>query len=130
MKLPVIPIWIKAAIIAAVAVMLVNVFALTLCSVPFDGMENSICKGEKVLVNRWSYGLRLPFSSFRIGNGRASVDDIVLFNNPNPDNPYAAVWKRATFMGRCVGAPGDTLMLDNELLLTNMKAVSPDLKML
>lgn len=130
MRLTGLSIWIKAIIIAAITVLLVNVFAVTLCTVPFDGMENSIYKGEKVLVNRWSYGLRLPFSSQRILSQRAKVGDIMLFNNPNPANHNTKVWRRETFIGRCVGAPGDTLMLDDEYLVTNNKKVSPDMKML
>jgi len=130
MRLSRLPIWIKAAIIAAITVLLVNVLAVTLCTVPFDGMENSIYKGEKILVSRWSYGLRVPFSTERILSRRAKVGDILLFNNPNPSDPYRRVWRRETFIGRCIGTPGDTLMLDNEYLVTNYKKISPDMKML
>ena len=31
-------------------------------SYPSSGMENSLYRGECILVNKWSYGLRLPFT--------------------------------------------------------------------
>ena len=32
----------------------------TSCLIPSSGMENSLYQGERILVNKWSYGLRLP----------------------------------------------------------------------
>ena len=43
-------------------VLLVKTFAFTSCTIPSTGMENSLYQGERVLVNKWSYGFRVPFS--------------------------------------------------------------------
>ena len=72
MRIPCIPVWIKAMLTAVILVLLVKTFAFTSCTIPSTGMENSLYQGERVLVNKWSYGLRMPFPSFlgyhRIGN--------------------------------------------------------------
>ena len=55
--------WILAFAGAVVVVLLLRGFAFTSCLIPSTGMENSIFQGERILVNKWSYGLRVPFMS-------------------------------------------------------------------
>lgn len=109
-------------------VLLIKTFAFTSCTIPSTGMENSLYQGERVLVNKWSYGLRMPFSTVRWLEKLVGKGDIVLFNNPNPLSPQTAVSDRELFISRCVGLPGDTLMLNDELLITDEQVLSPDSK--
>ena len=120
----------KVLLTAILIVLLVKTFAFTSCSIPSTGMENSLYQGEKVLVNKWSYGLRLPFTSSHFLADRARKGDIVLFNNPTPLDKESPVFTRGLFISRCVGTPGDTLMLNKELLVTGQKVLSPDSKQL
>ena len=53
--------WILAFAGAVAVVLLLRGFAFTSCLIPSTGMENSIFQGERILVNKWSYGLRIPF---------------------------------------------------------------------
>ena len=69
---------------AVVLVLLIKTFALTSCTIPSTGMENSLYQGERVLVNKWSYGFRVPFSTWRWLEKPVGKGDIVLFNNPSP----------------------------------------------
>ena len=55
---------------------------------------------------------------------------MVLFNNPIPANRETPVFARQLFISRCVGVPGDTLMMNNELMVTGERALSPDSKQL
>lgn len=55
--------WILAFVGAIVIVLLLRGFAFTSCLIPSTGMENSLFQGERILVNKWSYGLRLPLMS-------------------------------------------------------------------
>ena len=125
-----IPIGLKVLLTAILIVLLVKTFAFTSCSIPSTGMENTLYQGEKVLVNKWSYGLRLPFTSSHFLADRAGRGDIVLFNNPIPSDKESPVFARGLFISRCVGTPGDTLMLNKELLVTGQKVLSPDSKQL
>ena len=115
---------------AIVLVLLVKTFAFTSCTIPSTGMENSLYQGERVLVNKWSYGFRVPFSRWRWLEKTAGKGDIVLFNNPNPRSPHTAVGNRELFISRLVGVPGDTLMLNDELWVTDEQVLSPDSKSL
>lgn len=125
-----IPIYIKVLATAILIVLLVKTFAFTSCSIPSTGMENSLYQGEKVLVNKWSYGWRIPFTASHFMADRVRKGDIVLFNNPNPADKGQPVFARDLFISRCVGVPGDTLMLNRELWVTDKQSLSPDSKQL
>ena len=125
-----IPIWPKVLITAVLIVLLVKTFAFTSCSIPSTGMENTLYQGEKVLVNKWSYGLRLPFTASHFLMEKAQKGDVVLFNNPIPAKKETPIFARELFISRCVGVPGDTIMLNRELLVTGERALSPDTKQL
>lgn len=113
------------------SVLLVKTFLVTSCFIPSSGMENSLYPGEAVLVNKWSYGLRLPFPSLlgyhRIGERRVALGDIVLFNNPRSASSMS-LERASLFISRCTGCPGDTLMLNKEMLDTHSAVYSPDSK--
>ena len=55
--------WIFAFAGAIAVVLLLRGFAFTSCLIPSTGMENSLFQGERILVNKWSYGLRVPLMS-------------------------------------------------------------------
>lgn len=121
-------------VVALALVFLIRAFAFTSCMIPSAGMENTLFRGDRVIVNKWSYGLRLPLMSL-VGYHRWCENDvrrgdILLFNNPAPKELGMPIDKREIFISRCVGKPGDTLMLNNELVLTGDIVVSPDDKFL
>lgn len=97
-------------------------------------MENSLYPGDRVLVNKWSYGWRVPlagwFSYRRWLEKPVKRADVVLFNNPMPNDPNREIDRRELYISRCVGLPGDTLMLDKEMILAGQTVFSPDSKSL
>lgn len=114
-------------------VFLIRLFAFTSCLIPSSGMENSLYQGERILVNKWSYGLRLPFMSIfsyqRWGKAPVSKGDIVVFNNPA--GPQKPIDRRPVFISRCIGTPGDTLWIDSLFnVLIPDGSYSPDHKQL
>lgn len=126
--------WAKAVGCIVAAVVLVRMFLVTACVIPSSGMENSLYEGERILVSKWSYGLRMPFPSVfgyhRIADSPVKKGDIVLFNNPHPHDPDSRIESRELFISRCIGLPGDTLMLDRNLSEIQGEVLSPDSKAL
>ena len=82
--------WIFAFAGAIAVVLLLRGFAFTSCLIPSTGMENSLFQGERILVNKWSYGLRVPlmslFSYHRWCERSVRQQDVVVFNNPPSGN--------------------------------------------
>ena len=126
--------WLKTFIMAIVLVILIKTFAFTSCTIPFSGMENSLYQGDRVIVNKWSYGLRAPFTQLlsyhRWFDKPVRDGDIVIFNNPGSRSSQTSIEGREIFISRCAGTPGDTLMLDKFLNITSQEILSPDYKSL
>ena len=101
--------------------------------IPSTGMENSLYRGERILVNKWSYGLRLPFISLwgyhRWGDKPVRKDDILVFNNP-ANLSQTAIDQREVYIGRCLGVPGDTLWVDSLFSVIPSEKNAPDQKFL
>ena len=91
------------------AVVLLRGCVATSYSIPSSGMENSLYRGEHILVNKWSYGLRVPymslFSYHRWGESPIHKDDIVVFNNP-AGIKEPVIDRREIYISRCIGVPG------------------------
>lgn len=126
--------WLRLAAVTLLAVWLVRAFLVSSCFIPSGGMENSLYRGEGVLVDKWSYGGRVPFSALwgyrRLGVCRVQKGDVVLFNDPGPKSAWREPEWRSVFIGRCSGCSGDTLMLNAERVDTGGKVFSPDAKSL
>ena len=97
-------------------------------------MENSLFQGERILVNKWSYGLRLPlmsaFSYHRWRERPVQKRDIVVFNNP-AGIQQPTIDRREIYISRCIGTPGDTLLVDSLFSVSSPEAqFNPDKKRL
>ena len=126
--------WILAFAGAIVIVLLLRGFAFTSCLIPSTGMENSLFQGERILVNKWSYGLRLPLmSAFSYHSWRerpVQKRDIVVFNNP-AGIQQPTIDRREIYISRCIGTPGDTLLVDSLFSVSSPEAqFNPDKKRL
>ncbi|MDO4162891.1 MAG: signal peptidase I [Bacteroides sp.] len=128
---------IKRIGLAAVGVTLVAVLlrscVATSYLIPSSGMENSLYRGERILVSKWSYGLRLPLMGLwgyhRLGDSPVQKEDIIVFNNPaNLSEPVIS--SREVFISRCIGTPGDTLWIDSLYSVMPSEQTAPDQKFL
>ncbi|GCB33191.1 signal peptidase I [Bacteroides faecalis] len=97
-------------------------------------MENSLFEGERIIVNQWSYGLRIPlmsvFSYHRWCKRPVKKQDIVVFNNPAAIQ-QPIIDRREIYISRCIGTPGDTLLIDSLFTVVSPEAqFNPDKKRL
>jgi len=99
----------KFILVLAVALVLMLCFravAFTICTVDGEALAPMFCKGDRLLVNRWSYGLRVGSDDgligyTRIGRQTVSRGDIVAFENPGNDDEV--------LIAQCQALPGDTV---------------------
>ena len=79
--------------------------------VPTGSMNPTILEGDRVLVDKHAFGLRVPFTLIHLTQGQDPVrGDIVVFDSPKDGT---------SLVKRVVGVPGDTVALDGERLLIN-----------
>ena len=126
--------WIFAFAGAIAVVLLLRAFAFTSCLIPSTGMENSLFQGERILVNKWSYGLRVPlmslFSYHRWCERSVRQQDVVVFNNPATIG-QPTIDRREIYISRCIGTPSDTLLVDSLFSVSSPEAqFNPDKKRL
>lgn len=126
--------WIFTLTGAVALVLLLRGFVFTSYIIPSAGMENSLFRGDRILVNKWSYGLRLPcislLSYHRWESQPVKSGDIVVFNNPAAF-AEPVIDKREIFISRCIATPGEALLLDSLYAPTSSpEKAGPDRKQL
>ena len=83
--------------------------------VPTGSMKPTILEGDRVLVNKLAYDLRLPFTLWRLGRwADPARGEVVTFLSPKDGR---------LMIKRVIGVPGDTIaMQDNQLHLNGKPA--------
>jgi len=82
--------------------------------VPSGSMKPSILIGDRVVVNKVAYDLRIPFTMTRINRwGNPKRGEIVTFPSPKDER---------LFIKRVIGIPGDTVELRRNKLIVNGEA--------
>jgi signal peptidase I len=83
--------------------------------VPTGSMKPTILEGDRVLVNKLAYDLKVPFTRIHIAKwNNPQCGDIVVFFSPHDGQ---------RLVKRVIGLPGDTIELRNNVLLLNGQPV-------
>jgi len=86
--------------------------------VPSGSMEYTLLPGDRVLVSKLAYGLRIPFTTIEIGAGTAvERGDVVIFDSPRDGT---------RLIKRIVGIGGDTISIRDGHLFVNGAALATD----
>ncbi len=84
--------------------------------VPTGSMNPTILEGDRILVDKHIFGLRIPFTLTRLTQGASPArGDIVVFDSPADGR---------SLVKRVAAIPGDTLELDGEILVVNGRPAS------
>ncbi len=106
--------WVKSILIALVIALFIRQFIVEAFVIPSASMEPTLLVGDHILVNKFIYGIRVPFiNSVIVPVSHPHVGDVVVFKFP--PNPTV------DFIKRCVGVPGDVLKMVNKQLYINGK---------
>jgi signal peptidase I len=120
-----------------------RVFIFDIFTIASSSMESCILKGDKIIVSKISIGPRLPSSlreipwlnlSYLLGQHVIKEGDSVWCNYKRlrgfsvPQRGNIIVFESPIEEGelivkRCMGLPGDTLLIRNEIILTNHKEI-------
>lgn len=85
-------------------------------TVPTGSMNPTIIEGDRVLVDKHVFGLRIPFTHLHLSVGaNPARGDIVVFDSPANGQ---------SLIKRIAAVPGDTLELDGERLVINGQPAS------
>lgn len=83
--------------------------------VPSGSMRPTILEGDRILVNKLAYDLKVPFTTWHLAEwGDPRRGDVVVFFSPHDE---------ARLVKRVIGLPGDTIELRDNALVINGQPV-------
>ena len=102
----------EAIIIAVVLALFIRTFVVQAFKIPSGSMLPTLKIGDHLLVNKFSYGLKMPFTGTVIvpWNG-PERGDVVVFRFPKD--------RSVDYIKRVVGVPGDTITIKDKKLFIN-----------
>jgi signal peptidase I len=108
--------------LALLIVFMVRSTVIEAFKIPSGSMIPTLLTGDHIFVNKFTYGLKIPFSDTLSGHS------IILVKRPPPQKGDVIVFKypkdeRVYFIKRVIGTPGDIIEIKNKTLYINHKAV-------
>jgi signal peptidase I len=97
-------------------VFLIRGFIVEPFQIPSSSMRPGLIPGDFILVNKYSYGLRMPLTNqVLIPVGSPQRGEVMVFNYPNDP--------KVNFIKRVIGLPGDTVSYQGKKLTINKVTV-------
>ncbi len=97
---------------AVVIALVIRTFIIQPFVIPSGSMENTLLIGDHIFVNKFVYGIRIPFADTRILKLRdPRRGDVIVFKFPKN--------RSEDFIKRVIGVPGDAVMVRNKQVYVN-----------
>jgi len=107
--------WGEALLVAIVLTLVIRTFVVQAFKIPSGSMENTLLVGDYLLVNKFIYGTKIPFTDIELFPVRdPHRGDVIVFISPDGRD----------FIKRVMGLPGDTIKVVDKQLYINGKAVT------
>ena len=106
--------WVESIVVAFILAMIIRTFVIQAFKIPTGSMRSTLLEGDLILVNKFIYGAKIPFTDFNLPALRKPKrSDVVVFIYP--ENP------KKDFIKRLAGSPGETLEIKNGTVYINDK---------
>jgi len=104
----------EAAIIAIILALFIRTFVVQAFKIPSGSMEPTLLVGDHILVNKFIYGVKIPFlRKTLIPIQKPERNDVVVFIYPMDPSK--------DFIKRVIGIPGDTIEILGRSITINGK---------
>lgn len=98
--------WIESIIWALILAMIIRTFVIQAFKIPTGSMRTTLIEGDLILVNKFIYGAKIPFTDFNLPKLREPQrGDVIVFIYPKDP--------KKNFVKRLIGLPGETLQISN-----------------
>jgi signal peptidase I len=104
--------YIEAFAVAIILALIIRTFVVQAFKIPSGSMEDTLLVGDHILVNKFIYGERIPYTDIRFFTfNRPQRGDVVVFIYPEDESK--------DFIKRVVGIEGDTIEVKDKNLYVN-----------
>lgn len=109
--------WIESALIAFVLAMIIRAFIVQAFKIPTGSMRMTLLEGDAILVNKFLYGAKVPFTDIRLPAVREPKrGDVVVF--VYPQDP------KKDFIKRMIATQGETVEIKNGTIYIDDKPLT------
>jgi len=106
--------WIESIVVAFLLAMIIRAFVVQAFKIPTGSMRPTLLEGDLILVNKFIYGAKIPFTNSRLpAFSQLKRGDIVVFIYPDD--------RKKDFIKRLIGFPGETVEIKNGTIYINDK---------
>ncbi len=110
---------IEAILVAIVIALFIRTFVVQAFKIPSGSMKQTLQIGDHILVNKFIYGVKIPYWRKIIIPGKdPQAGDIIVFKPPHDPEK--------DFIKRVIGVGGDVVECRNKQLFVNQKPVNHD----
>ncbi len=108
--------WIESIVIAVVLALIIRAFIVQAFKIPSGSMIPTFEIGDRIFVNKFVYGARIPFTNFRFpAVSQPKRGDIIVF--VSPETP------QKDFVKRLIAIGGETVEIREGRIRINGKAI-------
>lgn len=110
---------VEAIVIAVIIALIIRALVIQAFKIPSGSMEDTLLVGDHLLVNKFIYGVKVPFTDKKLVSFKEpKVGEIIVFKFP--------VDEKVDFIKRVVAVAGDTVEVRDKELYVNGKHVTAD----
>jgi len=106
--------WIESIVVAFLLAMIIRAFVVQAFKIPTGSMRPTLLEGDLILVNKFIYGAKIPFTNSRLpAFSQLKRGDIVVFIYPDD--------RKKDFIKRLIAFPGENVEIKNGTIYINDK---------
>lgn len=105
--------------IALLIALAIRSFVIEPFKIPSPSMVPTLLIGDQIFVNKFVYGIRIPFTKKRVWEGRdPKRGEVIVFMFPENE--------KLDFIKRVVGLPGDTVYVEEDRVVVNGEEIAKE----
>jgi signal peptidase I len=109
----------EAAVIAVILALFIRTFVIQAFKIPSGSMKPTLLIGDHILVNKFTYGVKIPFADrYLLRLKKPKRGDVVVFKWPKDESK--------DFIKRVVGIEGDKIEIKNDVLFVNGEKIKTE----
>jgi len=109
--------WVESIIVAFLLAMVIRAFIVQAFKIPTGSMRMTLIEGDLILVNKFIYGAKIPWTKYALPALRQPKrGDVIVFIYPED--------KKKDFIKRLVGLPGDKVEIKGGSIYVNDKPLT------